>query len=199
MAPGYSLPYSPLPLTQGGVASRGGRSLGAGALASRRSAALGCPTPELLRLPPRPGRPPTGWPAPTTQSRTGTVQTWVCPRAQPHTLKPVSEDQKSPGTHAHAHACTLCTTCALPAQPNPSPGPSAALSGPLFLCPQRDRGRGCQQRGHFPSRYPVPCSSSPRPRRGGHFPAGSWRWPPLVPRQKPFMTSRVLELAAREA
>lgn len=40
---------------------------------------------------------------------------------------------------------------------------SASLSVPLPLSP--GRGKGPQQRGHFPSRYPGPGSSSPRPGR----------------------------------
>lgn len=49
-------------------------------------------------------------------------------------------------------------------------GPSVSLSAPLPLSPVRGRGRGSWQRGHLPSRYPEPCSSSLRLRSGQPFP-----------------------------
>lgn len=68
-----------------------------------------------------------------------------------------------------------------------SPGPSAALSAPLFLSPQWGRGRVCQQRGQFPSGYPVPAAAPQVPGGMDHFPTGSRKRPPWVSRQKSFV------------
>ena len=116
------------------------------------------------------------------------------PKSPSLTLTWVSADQRSRVhtlTHTHMYIYTYThqnTSCA-PTGDSPTTavclprrdlgwmvnvhnctGPSVSLSAPLPLSPARGRGRGSWQRGHLPSRYPEPCSSSPRLRRGQPFP-----------------------------
>lgn len=82
----------------------------------------------------------------------------------------------TPCTHTHSIHSRVplhCTATFLPRQ-NPagsgelsaaSPGPSAALSAPLFLSPQWGRGRVCQQRGQFPAGILCP-QQLPKAREG---------------------------------
>lgn len=82
----------------------------------------------------------------------------------------------TPCTHTHSIHSRVplrCTATLLPRQ-NPagsgelsaaSPGPSAALSAPLFLSPQWGRGRVCQQRGQFPAGILCP-QQLPKAREG---------------------------------
>lgn len=103
-----------------------------------------------------------------------------------HSQQCLQNDSRQVHTHlAHTHTpCThthsihsrvpLRCTATLLLRQNPagsgelsaaSPGPSAALSAPLFLSPQWGRGRVCQQRGQFPAGILCP-QQLPKAREG---------------------------------
>lgn len=136
-----------------------------------------------------------------------------------HSQQCLQNDSRQVHTHlAHTHTLythTLNTlTCApalhshTPAEAKPSRfgGVVRRLARPLYCpeCtpfPQSTMGQrqGLPAKGTVPSGHPVPAAAPQGSGGMGHFLTGSRKRPPWVSRQKSFMTSWVLEPAARLA
>lgn len=136
-----------------------------------------------------------------------------------HSQQCLQNDSRQVHTHlAHTHTLythTLNTlTCApalhshTPAEAKPSRfgGVVRRLARPL-CCPEctpfpqstMGQRQGLPAKGTVPSGHPVPTAAPQGSGGMGHFLTGSRRRPPWVSRQKSFMTSWVLEPAARLA
>lgn len=136
-----------------------------------------------------------------------------------HSQQCLQNDSRQVHTHlAHTHTLythTLNTlTCApalhshTPAEAKPSRfgGVVRRLTRPL-CCPEctpfpqstMGQRQGLPAKGTVPSGHPVPAAAPQGSGGMGHFLTGSRRRPPWVSRQKSFMTSWVLEPAARLA
>lgn len=136
-----------------------------------------------------------------------------------HSQQCLQNDSRQVHTHlAHTHTLythTLNTlTCApalhshTPAEAKPSRfgGVVRRLARPL-CCPEctpfpqstMGQRQGLPAKGTVPSGHPVPAAAPQGSGGMGHFLTGSRRRPPWVSRQKSFMTSWVLEPAARLA
>lgn len=136
-----------------------------------------------------------------------------------HSQQCLQNDSRQVHTHlAHTHTLythTLNTlTCApalhshTPAEAKPSRfgGVVRRLARPL-CCPEctpfpqstMGQRQGLPAKGTVPSGHPVPAAAPQGSGGMGHFLTGSRKRPPWVSRQKSFMTSWVLEPAARLA
>lgn len=136
-----------------------------------------------------------------------------------HSQQCLQNDSRQVHTHlAHTHTLythTLNTlTCApalhshTPAEAKPSRfgGVVRRLTRPL-CCPEctpfpqstMGQRQGLPAKGTVPSGHPVPAAAPQGSGGMGHFLTGSRKRPPWVSRQKSFMTSWVLEPAARLA
>lgn len=136
-----------------------------------------------------------------------------------HSQQCLQNDSRQVHTHlAHTHTLythTLNTlTCApalqshTPAEAKPSRfgGVVRRLTRPL-CCPEctpfpqstMGQRQGLPAKGTVPSGHPVPAAAPQGSGGMGHFLTGSQKRPPWVSRQKSFMTSWVLEPAARLA
>lgn len=136
-----------------------------------------------------------------------------------HSQQCLQNDSRQVHTHlAHTHTLythTLNTlTCApalhshTPAEAKPSRfgGVVRRLARPL-CCPEctpfpqstMGQRQGLPAKGTVPSGHPVPAAAPQGSGGMGHFLTGSRKQPPWVSRQKSFMTSWVLEPAARLA
>lgn len=136
-----------------------------------------------------------------------------------HSQQCLQNDSRQVHTHlAHTHTLythTLNTlTCApalhshIPAEAKPSRfgGVVRRLARPL-CCPEctpfpqstMGQRQGLPAKGTVPSGHPVPAAAPQGSGGMGHFLTGSRKRPPWVSRQKSFMTSWVLEPAARLA
>lgn len=136
-----------------------------------------------------------------------------------HSQQCLQNDSRQIHTHlAHTHTLythTLNTlTCApalhshTPAEAKPSRfgGVVRRLARPL-CCPEctpfpqstMGQRQGLPAKGTVPSGHPVPAAAPQGSGGMGHFLTGSRKRPPWVSRQKSFMTSWVLEPAARLA